>query len=179
MYAVLQDGNNCPQQPPYPHRPGYPQQPSYPVVYDPMQFGHAVPTHNTVTNEDEWDTAFKDKNCRKQLFCLIIGVVLTAIAGIAAYFCLVHGLQMLDMASTSLSRFGSGFLIYSGVVFSFVAVGNALYTGGKLVFNDKHKTFKYSPTDAKMQIAVSIFSPVAAIPAVIVLGLCMAGGGKC
>ncbi len=113
----------------------------------------------------------EDQCCGNRLRFLIVGIVLTAIAGVATYFCLVHGLQLLDTATTSLGTFGAGFLIYSGVVFSLVAVGNALYTGGKLLCHDEGTPYNYSGNEMKYQIGVSILAPIAAIPAVIICAL--------
>lgn len=138
--------------------------------FNPYGAASAPPIHH---NPDDWTLA-SGIDCRHRIICLTVGIALAAVAAVAAYFCLVNGLSMLDMARTSLARFGAGFLIYSGVAFSVVAVGNALYVGGKLLLCDDGKKFRYSPGEARIQVALSILAPIAAIPGIIVLGLGMA-----
>lgn len=125
--------------------------------------------------QDSWgDCCSMD---RSQKMCLAISVALIAVAAVATYYCLVHGLKSYDLATTSLSKFGAGFLIYSGVAFSVVAVANTVYLGCKLLCNDGKK-FEYEPTEAKIQVAASILAPIAVIPVAIVGALGIAFSKK-
>lgn len=135
-----------------------------------MAYDAIYPRSTPDTQLDPWTLA-SSEGCKSELICAIISVVLTAIAGIATYFCLVNGLILLDFASTSLATFGAGFLIYSGVTFSIVAAGNATYLGCKFLCNNKNNEFTYTPNEAKIQIALSVLAPIAAVPAIIVIGL--------
>lgn len=130
-----------------------------------MSMSGTFPTRGSAS---PWD--FGQPDCKSQAACLVVGAVLTALAAVATYYCLMNGLQRIDFASTTLLKFQAGALIYAGVAFSVVAVGNALYTGKKLLLDDSHK-FNYDPSKAKTQIAISLLAPIAVIPGIIVCAL--------
>lgn len=113
-------------------------------------------------------------SAQRQIACLIVGLALTALAAIGSYYCFTRGFPMLDMARTGLQEFGGASLIYMGLTFSAVAVVNFLYSGGKVGFH-KGGNFVYSAQDAKEQILISVFAPIALIPAIF---CCALGGGK-
>jgi hypothetical protein len=119
---------------------------------------------------DPW--SFQKATQRKSFtICVLLSVSLAAIAAVATYFSLVHGLMLYDFATTSLLQFGAGFMIYCGVVFSVVAVGNLVYLAGKLLCHNGREPFRYTPREAKYQLILSLFAPVAAIPVAIACSL--------
>lgn len=109
---------------------------------------------------------------------LIVTVALVAIAAVIAYFATVNGLELWDTAVTTLEQVKAGILIYTGVSFAFVGVGNAVYTGGKLLCCggcEEGGEFEYSNKEMKYQIGLSVLAPITAIPSILLAGLALAG----
>lgn len=98
---------------------------------------------------------------------IMVGVVLAGLAALAAYYCLFNGYNALDTATTSFQRFTGGALVYLGACFSFVAVGNIVYTAIKAGFSKD----RYEEDFMKKQIAASILAPVVMIPFAIIAGI--------
>ncbi len=117
---------------------------------------------------DQW--ACSGKGCRAALICIVVSVAMIAICAVATYFCLIHGLKMLDLSFSTLYRFGAGFVIYCGISFSCAAIINTIYLGAKIMFQ-KSPHFTYTQEEAKAQALLSIFAPVAGVPGMIILGL--------
>ncbi len=97
---------------------------------------------------------------------LITGIVLTAVAAVAAYFTLVHARQILNPAiAEQTSTAGGWVLFYCGITYSFVAICTALYTGGRPLFHHcKEEPMKYTSAQMVTQIAISILAPIILLP---------------
>lgn len=106
-----------------------------------------------------------DSACQQKLIGMIVGIALTAIAIFATIFCLYHGFNMVDFATTSFMEFAGGALVYMGIVYSVVAIGNFFYTSYKTCCSDGYK-----PEDILIQAGLSIFAPLVAIPAALLFG---------
>lgn len=117
------------------------------------------------------DSSFFENPQNRRIVCLITGLILGALAGLAAYFCITNGLPIIDHAHSSLQMFTGGALTYMGLAFTLASVGNILYSVvNSLLLDD----CAYSHKHLRIQVGLSIFAPVAAIPLVVLLGLSIA-----
>ncbi|NGX60562.1 MAG: hypothetical protein K940chlam9_00023 [Chlamydiae bacterium] len=101
---------------------------------------------------------------------VIVSIALITFTAIAAYFCFSSGFNRLDLAWRGMDRFVGGALVYMGLAFATAATVNAVYALYKTVFSHKN----YTAEEARIQIALTAFAPLAFIPAALCSGVAAA-----
>lgn len=126
----------------------------------PSSFPH-TPLSQTCIVDSSMNSAYQQK-----LIGMTVGIALTAIAIFATIFCLYHGFNMVDFATSSFMEFAGGALVYMGIVYSVVTIGNFLYTSYKTCCSEE----EYKSEHIIIQAGLSIFAPIVAIPFALMTG---------
>lgn len=111
----------------------------------------------------------KQVNQASAVRTIMTSLVLAALTGIAAYYCITNGLNGLDRAYSSLAQFKASILIYAGASFGIASFVNS----GFVLFG---RADKDSLSDLKTHVALTVCAPVAAI---VVGGYCFLQNRAC
>lgn len=105
---------------------------------------------------------------------MIVSIAMAAISITAAYFCLVHGLPMLDTAVTTPQLVSAYILSYSGAAFILTATGNLVYMLCRDVIGKGERTDTYTSKEMRIQVGVTLTAPISAIGALAACAICAA-----
>jgi len=105
---------------------------------------------------------------------MIVSIAMAAISITAAYFCLVHGLPMLDTAVTTPQLVSAYILSYSGAAFILTATGNLVYMLCRDVIGKSERADTYTAKEMRIQVGVTLTAPISAIGALAACAICAA-----